>query len=924
MKKNFFVAIFLVITLFNTNEAKASINYEMDGTFKWHLNATKTTEMHKKGINGSGIEIYVIDNGIDTTHYEFQDLMAENRLKGDNLGYNVQEKNRKGEYEIADDSHGTSMVSLIAGKTMGIAPKSTIYYHRKSEIGKLNQIKEFKDAIQDAVNKDVDIISMSQAYTLSKEELENKELMDAHRDLQSKIKEAKEQHNILVIAATGNIRKSDCYLNDKNECSSSGNQKDDELEIQKKYPEYSLTVGASDPSIDSVTFPGKFSEVLAVGAVEQTEANHYKRSVNWGNFLEPDTPWTWNASGTGQELDIVSPGTNILAAKNSNFMDFLDKKGQTTKDKILDGDKLIRWNNSYYLKYDGAGTSSATAITAGIAALWKQQYPEMNANELEELLKSTASKKQIEQGDYFDNQYGAGLVQALQTGEEAKNYGVKRDVGLLKNHLTHQFWGISFDYPNTWFSDLDAFDKYAKFYNTEFQMTLNHDDNIDGYKTLNDSGEITWEAGNYYSNIMSSFRRAGVSILEETSYGQSKLLSNGYRLKFAHFKKTEIPINEPFNFTSVYALYTKQGIYTFVLRTDEQHFEEYKLKMDAVLSSTILSTKWMTKMDANSYSKTLYSSLAMTNKNDKYDMNIFNQAVFGLNKNSGNVSDTESALEKQVGAESVQVSRFRYSNGRDSFSNYQNRIETLVSQGKLPMLYFEYDFVQKITSGHYDAQIKEWANGLKNTQAPILVNPIPGYASGYYSYYFENTYQGMDSYYLDEKTFINAYRHIANVFKTEGANNVQFIWDYNKGLSYNYNIFDAARFYPGDDVVNYIGLHGYDKTTYSWNGRKYFDDLFEDKYYDVIRLFPKKPIIISDVGFSESNKTEEKSKFINEMANKLHSKYSNIRLVMWRDDAVIYTEGNNQHVNSSPTSLEAFKNMLQQDYFNTTPIKKLQ
>lgn len=95
-----------------------------------------------------------------------------------------------------------------------------------------------------------------------------------------------------------------------------------------------------------------------------------------------------------------------------------------------------------------------------------------------------------------------------------------------------------------------------------------------------------------------------------------------------------------------------------------------------------------------------------------------------------------------------------------------------------------------ITSGAFDSYIRAWARGAVRHGKPILLrlahestNPQYPWASAY-----GNTMQ-------DYKAF---WKHVRAIFQSEGAQNVAFVW-----TPYGLN---EQEYYPGDDLVDWIGL----------------------------------------------------------------------------------------------------------------------
>ncbi|MGE4428025.1 MAG: glycosyltransferase family 2 protein [Solirubrobacteraceae bacterium] len=89
--------------------------------------------------------------------------------------------------------------------------------------------------------------------------------------------------------------------------------------------------------------------------------------------------------------------------------------------------------------------------------------------------------------------------------------------------------------------------------------------------------------------------------------------------------------------------------------------------------------------------------------------------------------------------------------------------------------------------------------------------------------------------------FVAAWRHLHAVFARAGATNVQWVW----GPSASN--FDWA-YYPGDDVVDIIGLTGFNGgTELRWNGWRSPETIFAAALEAIRRNAPDKPVEISEV-----------------------------------------------------------------------------
>lgn len=145
--------------------------------------------------------------------------------------------------------------------------------------------------------------------------------------------------------------------------------------------------GNGDESVDSDGY-ASYSKVIAVGSSTNTD-----RRSGFSDF--------------GTSLDLVAPGGDISA---SGFY------GLTTTDRT---GAVGYTGNNYALPDDlFAGTSAATPVAAGVAALVLSRDPGLTSREVQLRLESTADKIDPAGGNYdavtgHSDQYGSGRVNAL-------------------------------------------------------------------------------------------------------------------------------------------------------------------------------------------------------------------------------------------------------------------------------------------------------------------------------------------------------------------------------------------------------------------------------------------------------------------------------------------------------------------------------
>lgn len=267
----------------------------------WAIPVLQTTSTWQSGYSGKGIKIAVVDSGI-APH---PDLKVAGGISM--VGYTT---------SYYDDSgHGTHVAGIIGAldNTIGIkgvAHGASLYSVKVFGKDNTAYLSDVIKGIEWAITNDMDILNLS---------LGTVEDSPAFKDVIQKANNA----GILIFAAAGNQ-------------------------------------GAFNPTGDIVEYPARYSEVIAVSAVDQS----LKRA-----------PF----SSGGPAVDIAAPGLGIYST--------------------FTGGSYVRMS----------GTSMATPYVAGQAALLKEAYPTLSNEQLRTILMRSVKDLGAAGKDPI---FGAGLLQA--------------------------------------------------------------------------------------------------------------------------------------------------------------------------------------------------------------------------------------------------------------------------------------------------------------------------------------------------------------------------------------------------------------------------------------------------------------------------------------------------------------------------------
>ena len=322
------------MTIITLTEAEYGASYGQN-------NQIGVIELHRKGFDGSGIDIAIFDAGFKNLNT----IPAFLKHQGNGLltyGYDLVDLDN----ELTNsDNHGTSCASCFGsydkGKYIGSAPKAHVTLFRTENGSTEYPVEELNwcKAAEIADSLGVDMITSSLGYN----KYDDTTLSYTHKDLNGKT-------SYISLAAKTATEKGILVIN------SAGNEGDNKWR--------------------KIGTPADAAEVLAVGAVSLKNKP--------GKFSSQG----YNADGIVKP-DIAACGVLAWVASPSG---------------------------SYY---QGYGTSYATPIAAGGVACLLQAYPELNPQQIRDLIKATALDAESPDSirgygvAQFDLAYELGQVQKL-------------------------------------------------------------------------------------------------------------------------------------------------------------------------------------------------------------------------------------------------------------------------------------------------------------------------------------------------------------------------------------------------------------------------------------------------------------------------------------------------------------------------------
>ncbi|WP_435348871.1 glycoside hydrolase family 26 protein [Haloarchaeobius sp. HRN-SO-5] len=182
-------------------------------------------------------------------------------------------------------------------------------------------------------------------------------------------------------------------------------------------------------------------------------------------------------------------------------------------------------------------------------------------------------------------------------------------------------------------------------------------------------------------------------------------------------------------------------------------------------------------------------------------------------------------------------------------------LETLWNRGHVPHLFWQPFFgshegtsanvTREVANGEHDGRIEAWADALadwaRNSQVPdrrLYLNLAPE-MNGDWSPWSPATGD------TTEADFVDMWRHVHDLVTDAGltGSHVQWIWT----IDNTTRDVDVEACYPGDEYVDWTGLHGYNWA--NWGVWSPPEEVYTEKL-DLLRSISDRPIAVTEFGCS--------------------------------------------------------------------------
>lgn len=289
------------------------------------------------------------------------------------------------------------------------------------------------------------------------------------------------------------------------------------------------------------------------------------------------------------------------------------------------------------------------------------------------------------------------------------------------------------------------------------------------------------------------------------------------------------------------------------------------------------------------------------------------KVFFGVNTNAG--AYDFAALDAFVSATGYEPSAMQISQGWEHNPFDRNVFNRIVERRMLPIVSWEpWDYelrgdaqdngaqpryrLARIIAGDFDAYIRSWAEGIASLPYPVVMR-FAHEMNGFWYPWCEKSNQNKAG------DYVKAWRHVHQIFTQAKADNVTWMWSPN--VTYT-GAAPLKDLYPGDELVDWIGLSGYYGTAGTKNYRS-FDSIFTQTFTEVAAISGK-PIVVTETGATNAQGWRER--WVHEMFAQLPA-HKQVIGVIWFEA----TKELDWRLASTPEAAKAFGENAAQDRYRT-------
>jgi beta-mannanase len=212
--------------------------------------------------------------------------------------------------------------------------------------------------------------------------------------------------------------------------------------------------------------------------------------------------------------------------------------------------------------------------------------------------------------------------------------------------------------------------------------------------------------------------------------------------------------------------------------------------------------------------------------------------------------------------------------------------------------------LEAILRGDFDSDLKAWGQAAKAFGTPVLVEWGTEVNGQWFSW--NGRWNGGPT--LGPQRFRDTYRHIVQTIKSVGADNLTWVWHVDAYDDPEAEWNRLENYYPGHDVVDWIGVSVYGAQEPAENNTQTFADGMNSVMPRLARLAPDKPVVVAEFAVTAGNPRVNAVQWAEAaLSGILSNQWPQLRGFAWWNEAFDTTE---MRVQAIPGLKEVFRQKL--------------
>lgn len=291
------------------------------------------------------------------------------------------------------------------------------------------------------------------------------------------------------------------------------------------------------------------------------------------------------------------------------------------------------------------------------------------------------------------------------------------------------------------------------------------------------------------------------------------------------------------------------------------NFDDTKLKIDSSPESLAAYQKGITLPIFISKAHIIHKKLYPASDGSIYHAAFPDFGGTEDNVTSKRIRTFETLAQKKI------VWAYFSNNWYDHIKFPLSEVTTIHKDGKIPFIRLmpRSDFrqggpdplytMQKIIDGKFDKVLSKWAMDAKKTGIPLLVEFGTEVNGDWFSW--NGSYNGgaTTELYGDKgkadgpERFRDAYRHIIDLFRSHGVDNITWFFHVNASSDPKEPWNELSQYYPGDTYIDWLGVSVYGPQIQEENYRSFTQIM--DQVYPELTNISNNPVAILEWGMTE-------------------------------------------------------------------------